>query len=135
MTVKKLPCEWFSYDPNGDGIEFHATVAKAKECATKALDAESEAASLDGEWEDGVDGICWGRIEERVGEVFCEESDDGDLGFNVDYRLLPCGESADRELLVAFCRQLPVELAETDAIINAFLAERGTVDPLPADEA
>ncbi len=60
--------QWFSYDPEGNGFEFHDTAEKAKARADGAL-GEAEGAAYDGGWEENVTDICWGQVSERVRET------------------------------------------------------------------
>ena len=60
--------KWFSYDPEGWGLEFHKTKERAKARADKAI-SEAEGAAYDGGWEENVTDICWGQVSERAQET------------------------------------------------------------------
>lgn len=92
MTAGKSAA-WFSYDPHGDGMEFHPTAEDAKKCADAAL--EMERTWADDGWNDDVGDICWGRIYERTVETERRPVTDDDavnrasVDEFVDYALCP----------------------------------------------
>lgn len=55
---------FFSYSPNGSGLEFHATAEEAQAKADAELDEERDN-SGDG-WSEEVDQICWGEVRQRA---------------------------------------------------------------------
>jgi hypothetical protein len=66
----------------GDGIEFKATEAEAKQLAAESLDFWRKRAISEGEWDDEVDHVCWGEIREKVKAVAV-----GENGDYTDYQL------------------------------------------------
>jgi hypothetical protein len=55
---------FFSYSPNGSGLEFHATAEEAQAEAESQLDEERD---LAGEgWSEEVGSICWGEVRQRA---------------------------------------------------------------------
>lgn len=94
---------FFSYDPDGYGIELHATAKEAKAAAEAALQAYRDDAA-DG-WNESVDGVCWGEIRERTEVISrqtgCEVWECGDdcegheYDEYIDYGLVPLDKEAD----------------------------------------
>ena len=60
--------KYFSYDPEGNGFEFHNTPEEAKLAAENSL-ASSRDFAIDYGWDDSVTLILWGEIKERVTKV------------------------------------------------------------------
>jgi hypothetical protein len=83
---------WFSYDPEGYGIEFWDTARKARDRANEILDTERYLSSEG--WSDTITQVCWGKVAE-VARVVSSRTrtayDDVDLSIDkiVDYSLLP----------------------------------------------
>lgn len=59
---------FFSYDPDGDYFETHATAEDARLKAKEALHTEAELATEGGEWGERVGEICWGEIRQIATE-------------------------------------------------------------------
>jgi hypothetical protein len=59
---------YWSNDPEGYGLEFHATLEEAKAAAQAALDGYAENAGYDG-WGECMEDICYGRVLGRVKET------------------------------------------------------------------
>lgn len=57
----------------GEGIEYHATEQGAKEAAAAVLKWCRKEAAKCGEWPDGVERICYGRIIGMVSEKVAGE--------------------------------------------------------------
>ena len=55
---------YFSHDT--EGFMIHDTEAEARNVATKSLEYERDQARGNGEWDDDVEVICWGKVSERV---------------------------------------------------------------------
>lgn len=68
--------KYFSYDPNSDGLQFHATEDEAKKAAEDILDYERDEASEG--WGDYIDQICWGELKQRVVMTECRLRTDDD---------------------------------------------------------
>jgi hypothetical protein len=60
---------YFSFDLNGDGYIEHSTEKEAKELAEVVLNIERDEA-MDGEWDESVENIRWGKI---IGKPFLKE--------------------------------------------------------------
>lgn len=54
---------FFSYDPQGNGIQFHDTAEEAEKAAEDALDVYREDASDNG-WDENAGDICWGEVRQ-----------------------------------------------------------------------
>jgi len=68
----------------GDGIEFKNTEAEAKALAAESLEFWKKRARDAGEWDDEVDRVCWGPVQEKVKAVAV-----GDGGDYTEYQLRP----------------------------------------------
>lgn len=79
--------DWFSYDPNGAGLEFHSTEGEAKKAAEDAIDNERDA--CDPEWSEEVDSICWGRVMGRASRSVTTDDETGQEYW--DYSLAATG--------------------------------------------
>lgn len=79
--------KFFSFDPNGDGFQFHDTAEEAREVAENALACESDVAS-DG-WDESMEAICWGKVMGSVVEVSREENPESPGDDVVDYQMRP----------------------------------------------
>ena len=51
--------KYFSYDPQGDGFDFHETAEQARDQAQQCIQIY-----LDDGWDDMVEQVCWGEIKE-----------------------------------------------------------------------
>lgn len=58
--------KYFSYDPEGDGFELHTTAEEARKAAEIGINCAREYA-CEG-WDDSVEQICWGEINEMTKE-------------------------------------------------------------------
>lgn len=59
--------KYYSYDPNGNGIQFHETEDEAQRVCEDALDYERHhAADSDWNWHDNIDEISWGIVRGQV---------------------------------------------------------------------
>ena len=67
---------WFSYDPEGDGFDFHDSEEEAKAKATRGFELTCEYAGSDG-WPENPTDICWGRVIERATEVSRKTAEPG----------------------------------------------------------
>lgn len=76
---------FFSYDPDGFGIQFHATEAEARGAAELALDGCRDCAADDG-WPDNTYEICWGLVRGRaqITERKSWKQHQADLGLTVE---------------------------------------------------
>lgn len=52
---------FFSFSPNGGGMEFHDTAEAARSAAEDCLDDERDNASDSG-WSENAGEICWGEV-------------------------------------------------------------------------
>jgi len=57
---------YFSYGPNGEGINFHPDASSARSRAKEAFYLERDSAAEG--WDENVTEICWGEVHERVAE-------------------------------------------------------------------
>lgn len=79
---------FFSYDPDGFGIEFHDTEDAARKAADSALEQERDNASEG--WGENVTQICFGVVLGRVTETSRRPATEGkDYDEEVEYELLP----------------------------------------------
>ena len=56
---------YFSYNAD-DGFTLHKTAVEARYEAVEALEFERGEAKVNGEWNEDVEEICWGKVAERV---------------------------------------------------------------------
>lgn len=76
----------------GDCIEFKKTEAEARALAQEALEFWKKRARDEGEWDDEVDRVCWGPVQEKVKAVVV-----GDGGDYTEYQLRPNWEAIAAE--------------------------------------
>lgn len=86
---------YFSNDPEGCGLQFHATAAQARAAAQRAL-GEAEDASCEG-WGENVDEISWGVVLEAAAPRNERPDPSGEYDALVDYELeaLPAEPSGE----------------------------------------
>ena len=82
---------YFSYDPEGEGLQFHDTETEAKAAAEAALQEERDCAPEG--WGENVEYICWGEVKQIVKETLCRPAtaEDGmatGIDTYVEYELL-----------------------------------------------
>lgn len=80
--------KYFSYSPEGFGLQFHDTPEEAE----KAARDEIGECLLDGFWAEDVDRICWGEVlgqSTKLSERPRTEDDATDADVIVDYGLQP----------------------------------------------
>jgi hypothetical protein len=78
---------YFSYDPDGNYFETHATLEAAKAKAESAFQHERQLAIENDEWGERVDEICYGQILGRV-QVAHEYLDDDNVNGRIEYALM-----------------------------------------------
>lgn len=74
---------WFCFDDR-DGFTLHDTEAEARAEAERRMQSFREHATLEGEWGDGVDSLCWGQVRGRVEMTTYEHHDDCNRGAHAE---------------------------------------------------
>jgi hypothetical protein len=87
----KKNMQYFSYHPE-EGFELHKTAEEAKKAAQEHLEYERDQA-YEG-WSDNVDGICWGKLKQRVVETLNRPKTDEDTNVPTE-----CDTIAEYDLL------------------------------------
>jgi len=98
---------WFVYDPEDPEFEVYLTEEEAKAAFEAIIKRYRTEASLEYAWDEGIGGVCMGRVTHRV-ELRSVDTDPDDLAY-----LIECGVASEGD---QFSEAFVIEVEVPDVV-------------------